>query len=136
MNDEIRAKLTITSSTLSPDKITELVRMEPDSKQVLGETNRLGTKSYPHHAWIVRKARELTSPATASELHDLVSEFLVQLAPSRAFIKELSSNHDVEFGLYVFTREVPSLGLSARQVQDISAFGASVDIDVVLYSDI
>jgi hypothetical protein len=135
MNDEIRVKLTITSSTLPPDKITELVRMEPDSKQVLGEMNRLGTKSYPHHAWIVRKARELTGPATASELHDVVSEFLVQLAPSREFIKELSSKHDVELGLYIFTREVPSLGLSARQVQDISALGASIDIDVVLYSD-
>jgi uncharacterized protein DUF4279 len=135
MNDEVTVKLTIASSTLSAKKIDELLSMSADSSQIMGEINRLGTKTYPQHAWILKSRREVNGEALAEQMETHVSQFLDRLAPAAPAIKSLSSEHLVELGIYVLAREVPPLGLSSKQVASIAELGASIDIDVVLYAE-
>lgn len=135
MNDEITIKLTIASSTLSAKKIDELLGLHADSSQIMGEINRLGTKTYPQHAWMLRSRHELNGEAVAEQMEIHVSQFLNRLTVASPAIKGLSSEHLVELGIYVLAREVPPLGLSSKQVAAIAELGASVDVDVVLYAE-
>ena len=80
MKDEITVKLTIASRTLSAKKLDELLGLHADSSQIMGDINRLGTKTYPQHAWILKGRRELTDEVAAEQMETHVSEFLDRLA--------------------------------------------------------
>jgi Domain of unknown function (DUF4279) len=135
MNDEITVKLTIVSSTLSAKNVDDLLGMRADSSQIMGQINRLGTKTYPQHAWILKSRHELDGEAIEEQMETHVSQFLDRLATVAPTIKGLSSEHLVELGIYVLVREVPPLGLSSKQVAAIAELGASIDLDVVLYAE-
>ncbi len=135
MTDEIRVKLTIASNTLSAKEVSALLGIEADSSQILGEMNRLGTKPYPQHAWVLKEKYEVNSTETMDQLEMCLSKFLARVGSASSIIRNLSIQHLVEVGIYVFAREVPAIFLSKGQVEAIAALGASVDVDVVLYND-
>jgi len=135
MSDEVRVKLTIASNELSGKDITALIGIEADQIQVRGEMNKVGTKPYAQHVWRIRSQHHLVSTEPLwQQMEGCISELLDRLRPSVPAIRKLSAENMVEVGIYVFARDVPSLGFSKEQVETIAALGASVDIDVVLYS--
>jgi Domain of unknown function (DUF4279) len=135
MNDEIRVKLTITSVSLSAEDVSSLLGIEPDSTQVLGKMNRLGTKPYSQHAWILKDLHEVNGVTTGDQIEGSISQFLDRITSVSPIIRSLSEEHPVEFGLYVFAREIPPVSFSNKQLEAIAALGASLDVDIVLYAD-
>jgi hypothetical protein len=136
MTDEIRVKLTIASNTLAATEVSALLGIEADSVQVQGEMNRLGTKLYSQHVWMLKNQHEiLSNEPIAGQIEARISQFLDRIVSAASVIRSLSNEHFVEVGIYVFARDVPPLGLSKKQVEAIAALGASVDFDLVLYAE-
>ena len=135
MTDEIQVKLTIVSDVLSAKDVSDLLGIEADSSQVLGEMNRLGTKTYSHHVWMLKNRHQINNGEIGDQIEACVSEFLDRVSPASQSIRSLSMQIPVEVGLYVFAREVPPISFTKSQVEALAALGASVDIDVVLYAD-
>jgi hypothetical protein len=135
MTDEIRVKLTIASATLSARDVSRLLGIEAESSQVLGEMNRLGTKTYPQHVWMLKDRHQVNGVNIGDQIEECMSRFLLRVAPASSLIRGLSTDHQVEIGLYVFAREVPSVRLSKAQIESLTALGASFDVDIVLYDD-
>jgi len=135
MTDEIRVKLTIASTTLSAKDINSLLSIQADYFQVLGEMNRLKTKVYPLHVWMLKNEHQVKGVNIGDQIEECISRFLQRVELASSLIKNLSKEHQVEVGLYLFVREVPPISLSKEQIELITKLGASLDIDIVLYAD-
>lgn len=98
--------------------------------------NRLGTKPYAQHVWVVKNQHQIVPhELLATQIEAGISEFLNSIAPATSAIKSLSAENFVEVGIYVFVQEAPPIRLSSNQIEAIAAMGASVDFDIVLCAE-
>ncbi len=136
MDDEIGVRLVIISDSLAPSQIDEYVGITCDMSQKKGDMNRLGTKQYERHAWFMKSKQTIREGEyIGDKLDSAVARLLGRLQGTEARIKELSGSNEVQFSLYFYAREVPSIGLSKTHLQAIVALGANLDIDLILYGN-
>lgn len=126
---EIKVRLLVTSASLSPEAMTVAIGGPPTKSWCKGDpVSRGATKRFAHNGWLVIYTE---SGATASA-EAVVSKLLRSIDLAR--LQSLTLSHgDVEIELSIIVEissSAPSVGLSADQVRQLAAIGASIDVDI------
>jgi hypothetical protein len=129
--------LWISSTELPPERITQIVGLQPTYARVRGTTvpgrgvNR--RSEFDVHEWQFRKQLNI-EPGDYIGKHSeqFITQFLDEIKNSTPQIRELSEHHTVMISLVYHVDELPSIGLTRQQVQAIAALGAKLDYDLMV----
>jgi hypothetical protein len=129
--------LWISSVELPPDKITQIVGIEPSYVRVRGALipgRKMGRRpEFDVHEW---QFREQLNVKPGDHLCDhvevFITEFLDKIKDAAPRVKELSRNHSVMISLVYHTHEIPYIGLTRQQIQALAALGARLDYDLMV----
>jgi hypothetical protein len=129
--------LWISSMELSPDRITQIVGIEPSYVRVRGALiPGRGMSRRPEfdvHEWQFREQLNLSSGDYVGDHSEkFITEFLDKIKDAAPRVKELSGGHSVTISLTYHTHEIPYIGLTREHVQAIAALGARLDYDVMV----
>lgn len=133
--------LWISSTELSPDRITQVVGLPPTYVRVRGTAiPGRGVPRQPEfdvHEWQFRKQLDI-KPGDYIGKHSekFISHFLDEIKDSAPQIKELSERHSVLISLVYHVIDLPYIGLTRQQVQAIAALGAKLDYDLMVEGSI
>jgi hypothetical protein len=129
--------LWISSKELMPDKITQIVGIEPSHIRVRGAlipgraVNR--RPEFDVHEWQFRKQLDLKpGNCSAQDCEEFINEFLDRIKGSTPQIRELSEHHNVTISFVYHVSELPYIGLTRQQIWAIAALGARLDYDLLV----
>jgi hypothetical protein len=129
--------LWISSTELLPDRITQIVGLQPTYVRMRGATiPGRGVNRRPEfdvHEWQFRKQLDI-KPGDDIGKHSeqFISYFLDEIKDSTRQIKELSEHHSVLISFVYHVTDLPYIGLTRQQVQAIAALGAKLDCDLMV----
>lgn len=129
--------LWISSTELTPDRITKIVGFQPSYSRVRGTLipgrGMARRPEFDVHEWQFRKQLDLKSGnCAAQDLEQFINEFLDQVKNSTPQIRELSEHHSVMISFVYHVDELPYIGLTRQQVATIAALGARLDYDLMV----
>jgi len=129
--------LWISSKELMPDKVTQIVGIEPSYVRVRGTLiPGRGVSRRPEfdvHEWQFRKQLDLKpGNCAAQDFEKFINEFLDQIKNSTPQIRALSEHHNVTVSLVYHVDEMPYIGLTRQQVLAVAALGARLDYDLMV----
>lgn len=135
----LAVSLWISSMELSPDRITQIVGIEPSYVRVRGTLipgrgmNR--RPEFDVHEWQFREQLSVKpGDYIGDHSEEFITGFLDKIKDAAPMVKELSENHSVTVSLVYHTREIPNIGLTRQHVQAIAALGARLDYDIMVES--
>jgi hypothetical protein len=129
--------LWISSKELTPDRITQIVGIEPSYVRVRGALipgQGVGRRpEFDVHEWQFRRQLDLKpGNCVAQDFEKTINEFLDQIESSTTQIRELSEHHHVTISFVYHVDELPYIGLTRQQVIAIAALGARLDYDFMV----
>jgi hypothetical protein len=129
--------LWISSKELSPDKITQIVGLQPTYVRVRGAViPGLGVNRRPEfdvHDWQFRKQLNVKPSDHIGHYSEMfITDFLNTIKDAAPRVKELSADHSVTISLVYQVHDIPYIGLTRQHVQEIAALGASLDYDLMV----
>lgn len=131
MEPQIQIALVINSDSLHPDKITELIGVIPTEMYVKGELIAGTIRPRDVSSWCY----SLTDIVDHYDLGEALAKLIEILAPKAEQISSACKSHGLEAifscGIDVVD-ESPSIYISPEIIFEISRFGASLDIDIIL----
>ena len=133
----LAVSLWISSMELAPDKITQIVGIEPSYVRVRDSLiPGCGMSRRPEfnlHEWQFRKQLDLNLDNLASgDSEEFITGFLEEIKNSAPQIRELSDGHNVMVSFVYHVNELPYIGLTRQQVSAIAALGAKLDYDLMV----
>jgi Domain of unknown function (DUF4279) len=129
--------LWISSTELPPDRITQIVGLQPTYVRVRGTTipgrNVSRRPEFDVHEWQFRKQLDMKPGDYIGEHSEqFIGGFLDEIKDSTPQIRELSEHHSVIISLVYRVNDLPYIGLTRQQVQTIAALGAKLDYDLMV----
>jgi hypothetical protein len=129
--------LWISSTELEPDRITQIVDLQPTYVRVRGTTiPGRGVSRRPEfdvHEWQFRKQLDIKPGDYIGKYSEqFIAEFLDEIKDRAPQIRDLSEHHSVMISLVYHVDDLPHIGLTRRQVQTIAALGAKLDYDLMV----
>ena len=129
MAEEYYAELTISSLTLTPDEISEMLGMKYDHCHVKGNNIGKSILKAPKHSWMVysRIPRD-------NDIDEHITDLLERISPISDKLKNIVSYPDIEILFYcvIYTKNRQDFGFNYDQVQAIADIGASINVDLYL----
>lgn len=135
---EIRACISVTSTTFSPDEITARLGVKPRSSHRMGELRRPGTSEavFKLHSWF--------SPRATGGLWDLeshIADLLDAWEPRASALHELQREPDTTVRILVGVAlnqkdevtNTPAFSLSRELLQRLARLDVELDCDVNVY---
>jgi hypothetical protein len=132
MSEEYYSELIITSKTITPAQISNLLGMQYDKSHVIGDLRKHTIIREKENAWILE-----SHLSRSISINEHIGELLERVTPIIEKIGQLINQSDIEvqFGCVIFTSKRPRLSFSKEQVVSISKMGASIDVDLYLMPD-
>jgi hypothetical protein len=129
--------LWISSKELSPDKITQILGLQPTYVRVRGAViPGLGVNRRPEfdvHEWEFRKQLNVKpSDYIGHYSEKFITDFLNTIKDAAPRVKELSEDHSVTISLVYHVGDIPYIGLTRQHVHEIAALGARLDYDLMV----
>jgi hypothetical protein len=125
----VRVFLTISSDTLEPDKITELLGLTPDESHAKGETRdpRRPYLRFKQHRWVFHPDK--TVPGS---LEDKLSALLNQLEPVQAKVASLQDQCGIHIGICYegYQDWMGGVHLTAKTISRLADLKADIDLDL------
>jgi len=131
MEPRIQIALVINSDFLHPDKISELIGLIPTEMYLKGELIVGTIRPRDVNSWCF----SLNGIVDHYDLGEALTKLIEKLAPKAEQINSVCKSNDLEAifscGIDVVD-ESPSIYIPPEIVFEISRFGASLDIDIIL----
>ncbi len=128
MADRTIVELVIISNLLTPEDITRMVGIPPDSQWRMGETRPRTRMVERTHGWVVRASASESVPLDVQVQH-----LLARATPCAHRIRTLTDQARIIFKCTIFTDSRPPLFFSNEVLRRITAFGADLDIDAYVW---
>ena len=123
-----RARLVVLSDELTPEEMTALLGMAPDTSWRMGELTT-GGRPYRHHGWQLDSRLTKDRPA-----EEQLSDLLERLAPIAPAVSSIANNPATFRARLWLVRDGdnwnPGLSLSPVSVRQIDALGVGLEIDI------
>lgn len=127
MTDEIIVRLKVTSTSRTPEQISDATGILCDHSWRIGEKRGKTIIIEKTNGWILNSKM----PKNASlEAH--IKELLGRLLVHADRIRVLSENETVELSCVVYASTPPSLNFEKSVIQQVCQLGASLDIDLYI----
>ena len=124
------ARLVITSEVMTSDEITNIVKLRPDQAWKPGDFRGKTGARHKNDGWVFN-----SKVPKKSSLEEHVDHLLGTLAPVAAQILSISHKAEVRFSCVVYSATSPPLFFEKGTIAQISALGASFDIDLYIVPD-
>lgn len=133
--DTAKAKLTIVSSTLSPEEISRRIGLPWDDARRIGDPKGRSGQMWGENVWWLYETSEGQEDgrSVALRLDECLLRLLERVSSAVEAIRVLSETETVELGLYVLAQSVPPIHMTTATLDFIHYLGAEFDVDVVLY---
>jgi Domain of unknown function (DUF4279) len=127
---QICVELKLTGIGFSPEDLTKVIPLAPTATWRLGDYVQDSKLTRKHDGW------QFGFPYRDTyDMDDLLRELLDLIEPYKASIAEatnrFSLQKEISFGVYI-RDEAPASWFSADTINRVAAFGASLDIDLLL----
>jgi hypothetical protein len=132
MCEEYYSELIITSNTITPIQISNILGILYDECHLVGDLRKNTIIQEKENVWIIR-----SHLLRSISINEHINELLERISPTIERIGELATQHEirVQFSCVIFTSTRPPLSFSREQVVLISKLGANIDIDLYLLPD-
>jgi hypothetical protein len=133
----LAVSLWISSTELPPDRITQIVGIEPSYVRARGTLiPGPGISRQPEfdvHEWQFREQLNVKpGDYIGDHSEKFITEFLDKIEDAAPRVRELSGSHSVMVSLVYHTHEIPHIGLTRQHMQAIAALGARLDCDLMV----
>ena len=125
MPDETIVRLKITSSSRTPEQITDIIGIPCDKSWRVGDRRANTVIEEKNNGWVLDSG---LSKLTALDAH--VEALLKRLSPQVDDIRRLSTQATVEFSCVIYAKSPPALNFPNSVICQIGQLGASLDIDL------
>jgi hypothetical protein len=131
---EIKVRLLIADDLISPDTVSEFLKVAPTKVWIRGEkTHPKATNVYDHNGWVL-----IESAAGSTASAELLTKRIFDVVDIRNF-KDLKAAHpgiEVVLSIIVYvTSSAPSVSLSKEQVKFLATIEGDLDIDIYPMSE-
>ena len=131
MNDEIILRLKVTSTSRTPDQITDATGILCDHSWRIGEKREKTILVEKTNGWVLNSKTPKNAP-----LEVQIEELLERLIVHADRIRALSEHETVELSCVVYASAPPSLNFNKSVIQRVCQLGASLDIDLYLIGSV
>ena len=133
--DRVTVGITIESTQLTPEQISQRIGTAWDEARRIGEPRRRTAKKWDRNAWRIFERKHGSSNTGAHDLLPVcVAAFVQRIAPFVENLREVSASESGEFFIHVSAQSVPGINLSAATLQVLARAELSLDVDIILYA--
>jgi hypothetical protein len=134
--DRVTVGITIESTVLTPEQISERVGTGWDEVCRIGDPRGRTGKTWERNSWRIFERKSGDVSTSAYDLLPLCLEARLQrLKPISRNLKEICDSEGGEFFIHVTAKDVPGISLAPDTLRVLAASGLSMDVDIILYSD-
>jgi hypothetical protein len=133
--DRVTVGVTIESSTLTPEQISQQIGIDWDEVRRIGDPRGHTGKRWDRNVWRIfeRKQGELNTGA-----HDLlpmcVAAVVQRFTPVAENLRKVTATEGGEFFISVSAQSVPGINLPVHTLRAIADAELSLDVDIILYA--
>jgi len=133
--DRVTVGITIESSILTPEQISQRVGIAWDEVHRIGDPKGHTGKKWECNVWRILERKQGTANTSAHDLVPVcVADVVGRLAPISENLREISSTEGGEFFIHVSAQSVPGINLSRNTLRALANAELSLDVDIILYA--
>ena len=133
--DRVTVGITIESTILTPEQISERVGIAWDEVRRIGDARGHTGKKWERNVWSIFEGKQGAVNTGAHDLIPLcVAAFMQRLTPIAANLHKLSAAEEKEFFIHTSAQSVPGINLSPDTLRVLADAELSLDVDIILYA--
>ena len=133
--DRVTVGITIESTTLTPEQISQRTGIEWDEVRRIGDPRGHTGKKWDRNVWRIFERRQGEQNIGAHDLLPVCVAAVVQrLTPIAENLRNVSATEGAEFFISVSAQSVPGINLPPATLRVIADAELSLDIDIILYA--
>jgi hypothetical protein len=133
--DRVTVGITIESTILTPEQISERVGIAWDEVRRIGDARGRTRKKWDRNLWSIFERKQ---GAVNTGAHDLIplclADFMQRLTPIAANLHKLRAAEAKEFFIHASAQSVPGINLSPDTLRVLADAELSLDVDIILYA--
>lgn len=132
--DRVTVGVTIESSTLTPEQISERVGIAWDEVRRIGDPRGHTERKWERNVWRIFERKQGRGRTDAHALIPrCIADLMHRLVPISRSLCGITQAEGGEFFIAVSARSVPGLSLSSDVLRVLADAGLSLDVDIILY---
>lgn len=127
MENRIFVRLKIVSEKIISEEIDALVGLKSSRSWKIGDYRGKTKIKENNNGWVLNSGL-----GEEESLESHIESLLKLLEPKADLIRKISDENMVEFSCAIYSKETPALNFDRSVIGQISALGASLDVDLYL----